>query len=184
MASSLSTWPHLSEEKKWWIAVRGVSDGPYSAAFILVSLKAGILEREALACLVGTQQWRPIGDWTDFGSSLPPPLPAQLVQGSGKLSPAISPKVPSGMDWPSTSAPQDTKGAPKNAAKPAGGLGLIAICVLSLLHLLRGCNGPTTEPQQPAPTGSQGKQVSHKRRLDICDSISAIANSVVVNQKS
>jgi hypothetical protein len=133
--------------------------------------------------LVGTQQWRPISDWADFGSSVPPPLPPELVQPNQDLSPGTSSQVPSVIERASPSASPVAKVEPRGETKPVKGLGLIALCVLSLMHLLKGCGGPTTEPQQPPPTGSPGKQVSNDCHLDLCDFISANVDLAVLGAR-
>lgn len=81
MASSLPTPPESADEKKWWIANRGVADGPYSETYIVTALNMRLIQPTTLACPVGAQQWKPVSDCSEFAeiaAAVPPPLPPAL----------------------------------------------------------------------------------------------------------
>jgi hypothetical protein len=97
----MSTTPETepAQEKKWWLAIGGVAQGPYTAAYINVSLRTKTLVPEISACLVGTQEWRPITSWAEFGMSpVPPPVPPSL-KSSASQNPFIDPDLPSMANW-------------------------------------------------------------------------------------
>jgi len=65
-------------ERQWWIGVDGSAQGPYGSAYIVAVLLTNRLSREALACVTGTEEWRPLTQWSDFSGyidELPPSLP-------------------------------------------------------------------------------------------------------------
>jgi hypothetical protein len=64
-------------EKKWWLAIHGVAEGPYTAGYILASLRARTIGPETQACPVGAQEWKPLANLAEFSRSqpLPPPPP-------------------------------------------------------------------------------------------------------------
>jgi hypothetical protein len=81
MASSLPTPPESADEMKWWIANRGVADGPYSEMYIVTALKMHLIQPTTLACPVGAQQWKPVSDCPEFAeiaAAVPPPFPPAL----------------------------------------------------------------------------------------------------------
>jgi uncharacterized RDD family membrane protein YckC len=56
--------------RRWWIGEDGNVRGPFGAGYIVVAIKTGTVRLNALACLEGTQEWRTVGDWSDFRSAL------------------------------------------------------------------------------------------------------------------
>jgi uncharacterized RDD family membrane protein YckC len=71
---------HSDGTRQWWLGEDGQVKGPYAAPFVVVAMKTGKLPPNALACLVGTQEWRAVADWPDFRPILklsPPPLPIE-----------------------------------------------------------------------------------------------------------
>jgi hypothetical protein len=89
-------------EKRWWLAIRGVAEGPYTAGYITVSLRTRSLAPDTPACLVGTQEWKAITNWETFGlspSPLPPPVPPPLANSTPNDNPFINPALPSMANW-------------------------------------------------------------------------------------
>ncbi len=71
--------PHTDATRQWWLGEDGNVKGPYAAPFVVIAIKTGKLRANALACLVGTQEWRALAEWPDFKPVLgptPPPLPS------------------------------------------------------------------------------------------------------------
>jgi hypothetical protein len=94
--------PEAAPEQRWWLAIRGVAEGPYTAGYITVSLRTGSLAPDTQACLVGTQEWKPITNWDAFGlsrSPLPPPVPPPLANTTPNDNPFINPSLPSMVNW-------------------------------------------------------------------------------------
>jgi hypothetical protein len=71
--------PEAADPKIWWLAIRGGTEGPYTAGFIIASLRSGTIARDTQACLEGTQHWRPLAQWAEFDErsepNTRPPLP-------------------------------------------------------------------------------------------------------------
>src|ERR1700722_11092877 len=81
MTSSLPTPPEPANEKKWWIANRGLADGPFNETYVVTALKMHLIQPTTLACPVGAQQWKPVSDCPEFAeiaAAVPPPLPPAL----------------------------------------------------------------------------------------------------------
>lgn len=60
---------------QWWLLDGESTCGPFSAPYIQLALASGKFSRSSLACLVGTQEWRPLGVWNEFANgpdTLPP----------------------------------------------------------------------------------------------------------------
>jgi hypothetical protein len=70
--------PTTDGMRRWWIGDGGKVAGPYGAPYILVGVKTGKLLPTTPACLVGTQEWRSVADWAEFGSIVKP-VPASAA---------------------------------------------------------------------------------------------------------
>ena len=89
-------------EKRWWLAIRGVAEGPYTAGYITVALRTRSLPPETPACLVGTQEWKPLTNWEAFGltpAPSPPPVPPPLDNATPNDNPFIDAALPSMANW-------------------------------------------------------------------------------------
>jgi uncharacterized RDD family membrane protein YckC len=77
MAATLES-KEIHATRQWWLGEDGQVKGPYGEPYIIVSMKTGKLGWNALACLVGTQEWRTLADWPELRAvvqTIPPPLP-------------------------------------------------------------------------------------------------------------
>jgi GYF domain 2 len=95
MAGSLPTPPETADEKRWWIAIRQVAQGPFDATYIITAMKRGLIQRTALACPVGSQRWRPVSDCPEFAEiAVPPPLPPVLRNPDARQPLLTNPTLP------------------------------------------------------------------------------------------
>jgi hypothetical protein len=62
MASAM----HATGDPKWWISEDGSPRGPHSTAYIIARLLTSTITAETLACLAGTEEWRPVARWSTF----------------------------------------------------------------------------------------------------------------------
>src|ERR1700733_384209 len=77
----MTSGSRLTTKRKWWIGVDGTVHGPYGSAYIVAVLLTKRIPREALACVAGTEEWRPLTQWSDFSAyidELPPSLPHSI----------------------------------------------------------------------------------------------------------
>jgi hypothetical protein len=94
--------PVTGSEKRWWLAIRGVAEGPYTAAYVTASLRTNSVPPDTLACLVGTQEWKALTTWTEFGTSpalSPPPVPQLPPPQTFGDSPFTNASLPSMANW-------------------------------------------------------------------------------------
>ncbi len=94
--------PEAASEERWWLAIRGVAEGPYTAGYITIALRTRSVAAETPACQVGTQEWKPLTNWEAFGlnpAPSPPPVPLQFGSETPNDNPFISPALPSMVNW-------------------------------------------------------------------------------------
>jgi hypothetical protein len=102
MTSALPESSGASPERTWWLAIRGVAKGPYTAGYITIALRTKSVSPDTHACLVGTQEWRPITDWQEFGPNpapVPPPVPPHLSRVTPSDNPFFNPNLPPMANW-------------------------------------------------------------------------------------
>jgi len=69
----------IDSEQRWWLAVDGRPDGPYTTGYVSSALEAGRLSSTSLICAKGSAEWKPLAAWpalaklADSISVLPPP---------------------------------------------------------------------------------------------------------------
>lgn len=64
---------------EWWLMRGSAAHGPFTPAYIQLSLRSGAIAPEVLACPVGGQQWKPLNAWPEFNSA----MSSQPVSSSG-----------------------------------------------------------------------------------------------------
>jgi hypothetical protein len=102
MTSALPESAGASPERNWWLAIRGVAKGPYTAGYITIALRTKSVPPDTHACLVGTQEWRPITNWDEFGPNpapAPPPIPPHLSPVTPNDNPFFNPNLPPMANW-------------------------------------------------------------------------------------
>jgi uncharacterized RDD family membrane protein YckC len=81
MSATVETQP-TDGNRQWWVANDELLQGPFGAAYIVISIKSGKLDSNTPACLDGAEEWRNLADWPDFRAAIghkPPPPPSQSV---------------------------------------------------------------------------------------------------------
>ena len=53
-------------QQEWWIHTDGRAEGPYSSAFVRVTLERADSPGDVRICPVGEKEWRPAREWPDF----------------------------------------------------------------------------------------------------------------------
>ncbi len=59
---------NILESTSWWLHQDGNVTGPYTENYITAGLKSNVIPQDAQACLVGSEEWKPFGNWPVFAS--------------------------------------------------------------------------------------------------------------------
>lgn len=72
----------IDSEQRWWLAVDGRPDGPFTTGYVSTALQAGRLSAMSLVCPQGDAEWKPLAAWPGLAKLAdsvaavpPPPLP-------------------------------------------------------------------------------------------------------------
>ena len=102
--------------KRWWLALGGKSEGPYTRDDIAGRLRSGQVTAATPACLEGAADWKPLSSWPDLAMAFspasasaapPPPIPPPFpnaaqgpAAGAGASQPVLTnPLLPQMANW-------------------------------------------------------------------------------------
>lgn len=96
-------------ERRWWLSRDDKAEGPYSEAYLIVSLQKGAIDPEALVCPEGSNQWMPVGKCPPFaeptgtstaaGSPELPVRPVGSTAWAGWMAASTNPRLPRMANW-------------------------------------------------------------------------------------
>ncbi len=90
-----------SDSPSWWLHQDGNATGPYTENYITAGLKSNVIPLDARACLVGSEEWKPIDKWPILSGLISansvPVLPNHVEPNTE--SPFSNPQLPKMANW-------------------------------------------------------------------------------------
>lgn len=87
---------------RWWLAVNGKAEGPFTMEEISLRLRSGQIAASTPACAEGMTEWKPIASWPDLATTIPranspigpPPAPPPFPNAAPSAAPHSSASEP------------------------------------------------------------------------------------------